>query len=83
MISYEPIDPGAFKEGDIVEATGTFIAYPTALHATYKPVFCLRSLTMLNSSFREVRRTRLHQAPTHTSTVRNPARSVRGVQPLR
>ncbi|KAF6748638.1 hypothetical protein DFP72DRAFT_1073997 [Ephemerocybe angulata] len=50
---YEPLAPKEFKEGDIVEATGTFIAYPAGEEGEYKLVFCLRALTMLCSTFRE------------------------------
>lgn len=53
-----PMNPGDFKEGDIVEATGAFIAYPTATKKHYKAVFTLRSLTLVDSSVREVCRAR-------------------------
>lgn len=48
------MDPAEFREGDIVEATGVFIAYPTAEKDHHKCVFTLRSLTLLDSSVREV-----------------------------
>ncbi|KAF6752332.1 hypothetical protein DFP72DRAFT_1070645 [Ephemerocybe angulata] len=50
---YEPLAPEEFKEGDLVEATGTFIAYPVGEEGEYKLVFCLKSLAMLTSAFRE------------------------------
>ncbi|KAF6745779.1 hypothetical protein DFP72DRAFT_1076924 [Ephemerocybe angulata] len=50
---YEPLCPSSFKEGDIVEATGAYVAYPTNQSGQYRLVFCLRALTMLNSTFRE------------------------------
>ncbi|KAF6741386.1 hypothetical protein DFP72DRAFT_1084092 [Ephemerocybe angulata] len=50
---YEPCLPEDFREGDIVETTGTFVAFPTGRGGEYKMVFCLRSLTMLTSMFRE------------------------------
>ncbi|KAF6741297.1 hypothetical protein DFP72DRAFT_31314 [Ephemerocybe angulata] len=51
--SYEPLDPEEFKEGDIVEAVGAFVAFPTGREGQFKMVFCLRALVMLTSSFRE------------------------------
>ncbi|KAF6744750.1 hypothetical protein DFP72DRAFT_857057 [Ephemerocybe angulata] len=50
---YEPLSPEEFKEGDIVEAVGAFVAFPTATEGEYKMVFCLRTLIMLTSMFRE------------------------------
>ncbi|KAF6758496.1 hypothetical protein DFP72DRAFT_1167358 [Ephemerocybe angulata] len=52
-IRIETLRPEEFKEGDIVEATGTFVAYPTSEPGEYVLVFVLRALTMLCSSFRE------------------------------
>ncbi|KAF6751808.1 hypothetical protein DFP72DRAFT_1070846 [Ephemerocybe angulata] len=50
---YEHLAPGEFKEGDLVEATGAFIAYPGGEAGKYKLVFALRSLALLTSAFRE------------------------------
>ncbi|KAF6751779.1 hypothetical protein DFP72DRAFT_1063883 [Ephemerocybe angulata] len=52
-IFYEPLSPAEFKMGDIVEATGTFIAYPERDEGHYVMVFALRALTMLDSTVRE------------------------------
>ncbi|KAF6759632.1 hypothetical protein DFP72DRAFT_1063976 [Ephemerocybe angulata] len=51
--SYEPLHPEEFKEGDVVEAVGTFVAFPKGKEGQYCMVFCLRGLTMLTSVFRE------------------------------
>ncbi|KAF6761865.1 hypothetical protein DFP72DRAFT_802698, partial [Ephemerocybe angulata] len=51
---FEPLPPAEFKEGDIVEATGAFVAYPGAEQGEYVLVFCLRALTMICSQYREV-----------------------------
>lgn len=38
----------------MVEAIGSFIAYPTSAKRMYKPVFVLRSLILVDSTIREV-----------------------------
>ncbi|KAF6743205.1 hypothetical protein DFP72DRAFT_1080472 [Ephemerocybe angulata] len=50
---YEPLHPEEFKEGDVVEAVGSFVAFPTGTAGEYCMVFCLRGLTMLTNTFRE------------------------------
>ncbi|KAF6744858.1 hypothetical protein DFP72DRAFT_1078067 [Ephemerocybe angulata] len=52
-VLYEPLSPAEFKMGDIVEATGTFVAYPEREEGHYVMVFALRALTMLDSTIRE------------------------------
>lgn len=54
------MDPGQFKEGDIVEAAVTFMAFPLAKDVPgrdvgYKLVTTLRGLTLVTSEYREVR----------------------------
>lgn len=51
---YSALQPSQFKEGDIVEATVAFIAYPSGPHS-YKLVTTLRALALVSSQFREVR----------------------------
>ncbi|KAF6744634.1 hypothetical protein DFP72DRAFT_1093355, partial [Ephemerocybe angulata] len=58
-VQYEPLSPAEFKEGDIVEATGTFVAYPERKRGDYVLVFALRSLTMLSSATREAAKVKL------------------------
>lgn len=52
--SHEPLAPSEFKEGDIVEVTGSFMAFPLPRRGEYKAVFCMRSLSLIESMFREV-----------------------------
>lgn len=58
--SIQAANPAEFKEGDLVEATVTFIAFPLGRVQDgqaegYKLVVTLRGLTHLNREFREVR----------------------------
>jgi hypothetical protein len=54
---YETIPPKEFKEGDIVEAGVSFVAYPLGNNGPYKLVLVLRSLALVSSEFREVSNT--------------------------
>lgn len=56
---FDTLPPGDFKEGDIVDAAVTFMAFPLGKEYTrerpaYKLVIALRGLTLLTSEYREV-----------------------------
>ncbi|KAF6751251.1 hypothetical protein DFP72DRAFT_1071453 [Ephemerocybe angulata] len=72
---YVPMCPSGFKEGDIVEAVGSFVAYPTRDPGHYRLVFCLRALTMLNSTFRED--SRIKRASWLDSRKKEPRKKVK------
>ncbi|KAJ2913339.1 hypothetical protein MD484_g7076, partial [Candolleomyces efflorescens] len=49
---YETLTPSEFKEGDIVEAGVSFVAYPQGKGHPFKLVFTLRSLALISSEHR-------------------------------
>ncbi|KAJ2914405.1 hypothetical protein MD484_g6005, partial [Candolleomyces efflorescens] len=53
MVSYERLPPREFKEGDMVEASFSFIAYSLGENKGYKLVLQLRSLALLSAEYRE------------------------------
>lgn len=64
---YTGFRPAEFREGDVVEAAISFVAYPLPRDGEqirFKLVYTLRALSMVSSEFREVCYAFLHSLDT-------------------